>query len=100
VNGGKAIRSDATATIGEPRILTISHQKADRSFGVVDRHLVRFDETISGTSPQPDVNVTVQLVIEMPRDVATLAQVTDVKDRLVSFLNTSGYLAKVLNNEP
>jgi hypothetical protein len=30
----------------------------------------------------------------------TAAQVTDVKDRLVAFLGTAGYLTKILNNEP
>lgn len=100
IQGAKALRRDATAPLGEPRSLTISHQEVSRSYGIADRHLIRLDETVSGTAPNPDVVASVQLVIEVPRDTVTAAQVTDVKDRLVSFLNTAGYLTKILNNEP
>jgi hypothetical protein len=58
------------------------------------------DETISGVSPAVDVQISVQLVIEVPRETATAAQVKDVKDRLVSFLGTAGYVDKLLNSEP
>jgi len=100
VNGSKAIRTDATAPLGEPRVLTLSHQQVSRSYGTVDRHLVRLDETVSGTSPAPDVQISVQLVIEVPRETATAAQVADVVDRLEAFTSTAGYLTKLLNNEP
>lgn len=100
VQGGKSIRADATAPLGEPRILTLSHQSVTRSYGTVDRHLVRLDETVSGVSPMPDVQISVQLVIEVPRETATAAQVQDVVDRLEAFTGTAGYLAKLLNNEP
>lgn len=100
VNGGKAIRNDATAPLGEPRSLTVSHQPVTRSAGAADRHLVRLDETVSGVSPAPDVQVSVQLVIEVPRETATVAQVKDVIDRLKSFITTAGYIDKLLNNEP
>ncbi len=100
INGGKSLRNDATAPLGEPRMMTISHQAVSRASGTVDRHLVRLDETVSGVSPAPDVQVSVQLVIEVPRETATAAQVKDVKDRLVAFLATSGYVDKLLNSEP
>ena len=96
----KALRADATAPLGEPRSLTLSHQAVTRSWGAADRHLVRLDETVSGASPAPDVQISVQLVIEVPRETATAAQVKDVKDRLVSFLGTAGYVDKLLNSEP
>jgi hypothetical protein len=100
IQGAKALRFDATAPLGEPRSLTISHQEVTRSFGAADRHLVRLDETVSGTSPAPDVKISVQLVIEVPRETATFAQVQDVVDRLEAFTGTAGYLTKLLNNEP
>lgn len=100
IEGRKALRSDSTAPLGEPRLLTISHQPVTRPFGAADRHLIRFDETISGTAPAVDVVASVQLVIEVPRETATAAQITDLKDRLVSFLNTATYLTKILNSEP
>lgn len=96
----KSIRMDPSAPLGEPRLLTISHQMATRPYGTVDRHLVRLDETVAGTSPAPDVVISVQLVIEVPRETAQVAQVQDVLDRLEAFTNSSGYLAKLLNNEP
>ena len=100
VQGRKAERQDATAPLGEPRGLVISHQPVTRSWGAADRHLVRLDETVSGVSPAPDVQISVQLVIEVPRETATAAQVKDVKDRLVAFLGTAGYVDKLLNSEP
>lgn len=100
IQGAKALRKDATAPLGEPRNLTISHQEVSRSYGTVDRHLIRLDDTISGVSPDPDVVVSVQLVIEVPRATATAAQVQDVVDRLEAFTGTAGYITKLLNNEP
>jgi hypothetical protein len=100
VENRKAIRNDATAPLGEPRSLTISHQPVTRSWGAADRHLVRLDDTISGTAPALDVQISVQLVIEVPRETATAAQVKDTKDRLVAFLATAGYVDRLLNSEP
>jgi len=100
IAGGKSIRGDATAPLGEPRTLTFSHQVASRSFGSVDRHLVRFDETIAGVAPAVDVAASVQLVIEVPRETATAAQIKDVLARLVTFLGVSANIDKLLNNEP
>lgn len=100
IAGSKATRTDASAPLGEPRSLVISHQPVTRAAGAADRHLVRLDETVSGVSPAPDVQISVQLVIEVPRDTATAAQVKDVIDRMEAFLATAGYIDKLLNSEP
>jgi hypothetical protein len=100
VVGGKSIRADATATLGEPRTLTISHQEVSRAGGAADRHLIRIDRTFPGTSPDPDVVASVQLVIEVPRSYVTVAQVQNLVDQMEAFTGTAGYLAKILNNEP
>jgi len=97
---GKSIRKDATAPLGEPSLLTISHQEVSRSGGTADRHLVRIDKTYPGTLPNPDVTCSVQLVIEVPREDVTAANVQDLVDQLESFLGTAGYVTKVLNSEP
>jgi hypothetical protein len=100
VQGSKAVRTDATATLGEPRTLTISHQQVTRSGVIVDRHLIRLDDVIPGVSPDPDVTPSVQLVIEAPRKTATAAQIQDLVDRMEAFTGTAGYLTKILANEP
>ena len=100
IANGKSVRADATAPLGEPRTLTFSHAQVTRSAGVADRHLVRFDETISGVSPNPDVVPSVQLVIEAPRDTVTVAQIKDVLARLVTFLGVGANIDKLLNGEP
>jgi hypothetical protein len=96
----KCIRQDATAPLDAPRKMTISHQEVTRSYGVADRHLIRLDFNSVGVSPIPTVLGTLGLTLEVPRVNFTLAQVTDLKDQLVSFLNTAGNLAKILNSEP
>lgn len=101
IANAKSIRLDATAPLGEPRSLVISHQVVKRNGGDVDAHLVRLDDTISGDSVgKSDVVASVRLIIEAPREVATAAQVKDVLARLVSFVGTSGYTDKLLNSEP
>jgi len=100
ITGGRSTRSDATAPLGEPRVLVISHQPANRSYGTVDRHLVRFDETISGVAPASDVVVNVNLTVEVPRETATATQVKDVLSRLTAFLGVGANVDKLLNNEP
>lgn len=97
----KSIRNDATAPLGEPRQMTISHQPVTRSGGPADRHLVRLDDVISGDSAnKSDVQASWQLVIEAPREVATRDQMKDGLTRLISFLETAGVVDKLLSSEP
>jgi hypothetical protein len=100
IANGKSIRADATAASGQPRTFVISHAPSVTSGVTVDRHLVRFDDTIAGVSPAPDATPTVQLVIGMPRVTATVAQVKDIIDRLKAFLAVGANIDKLLNNEP
>jgi hypothetical protein len=101
VVGGKSIRSDAAATIGVPRSLTISHQEVTRSYGKADRHLVRLDRDFEAAmAGDPNVQASVQLVIEVPRNDVTVAQIQSLVDQMEAFTGTAGYLGKILNNEP
>lgn len=101
IAGAKSTRTDATAPLGEPRSMVISHQAVSRTYGTADRHLVRLDDTVSGDSAsKPDVLASWQLVIEAPREVATRDQIKDGLTRLISFLETAGVVDKILNNEP
>jgi hypothetical protein len=100
ITGGKSIRADAAAPVGVPRTLTISHQPVERSGGTADRHLVRIDRTFAGVSPQPDVVASVQLVIEVPRDVVVAADIQNLVDQMEAFTGAAGYVGKIINNEP
>lgn len=100
IENKRSIRSDGAAVLGKPNHLTISHQEVKRAYGTADRHLVRLDHTVAGTSPAPDVMVSVQLVIESPRITASANDVKDVITRMISFLSETGYQDQLLNNEP
>jgi hypothetical protein len=101
VVGGKSIRSDATAALGEPRYLTISHQAVSRPWGTADRHLIRLDRSFPGEfTTDPTLQASVQLVIEAPRTVVTAAEIQNLIDQMEAFTGTSGYVAKILNSEP
>lgn len=99
-SGGNSVRTDASATLGEPRTLTIKHQQTTRAGVIVDRHLIRLDHVKPGVSPDPDVTPSVQLVIEAPRKTAVAADIQDLVTRMTNFIGTAGYLTKVLANEP
>jgi hypothetical protein len=101
VVGGKSIRSDATATPGINRYLTISHQSVSRAWGAADRHLIRLDRAFSPAEEgDAVVQASVQLVIEVPRKDVSAAQIQNLVDQMEAFTGTSGYVAKILNSEP
>jgi hypothetical protein len=99
IEGGRAIRKNATAPLGEPETLTVAHSATKRGLLTVDRHLVRLDLTKSDVSGALAV-ASVQLVLEVPRTIITAAQVKDMKTQLVAMLATLGYMDKILNSEP
>jgi hypothetical protein len=81
--------------------LTISHQEVTRSYGKADRHLVRLDRDFEAAmAGDPNVQASVQLVIEVPRNDVTVAQIQSLVDQMEAFTGTAGYLGKILNNEP
>jgi hypothetical protein len=102
ITGGRSVRSDAAAPLGQPNTLTISHQVAQQSGIVVDRHLARFDDSTAGTIAGSTVvtNPSVQLVLSCPRQVTTVAQMKDALSALTAFLAVGANVDKLLNNEP
>lgn len=96
---GKSIRSDASATLGSPKSLTVNHSVIKKADGLMaDRHLARFDRT-EVNSEGKSSTASVYVVLEVPRSIVTEAQVLDMVTQLKNFLST-GNLDKLLNSEP
>jgi len=100
IEARKSLRSNPSAALDAPQLLTVSHQEVTRTGYVADRHLIKLDLSVAGVSPAPNVKGTVALTIEAPRVTMTTAQIKDIKDQLVAFIATAGYVDKVLNGEP
>jgi len=109
VSGGKSIRSLSGRAVGEPRLITISHQEVVRGKNAAglpakaDRHLLRFDTTeVHGTTGVPSTE-SIYLVIEKPQDgLHTTAITIDTLSRIYNLLAESTWngMTKFLNNEP
>lgn len=99
INDGKSIRGDKTLGAALPRLLTISHSASKKGTQVTDRHLVRLDLAKADAVTGEKVNLGVYLVLEMPRTVATNAQLKDMVTQMKNFI-TSGAVDQLLNNEP
>lgn len=100
IEGGKSIRGDASAALGSPKTLTISHSTVTRTGQVpADRHLVRLDRTEVNSEGQ-SATASCYMVIESPRSIVTEAQQLDMVTQLKNFILGSGYMDKLLNNEP
>lgn len=109
IAGSKAIRSVGGRDPGEPRSLTISHQRVTRgktTTGAIlyaNRHLIRVDSSEVDASGQART-MSAQLVLEVPEGDAQFGA-TYVKDMFVHIYymlsNTSwANLTRILNNEP
>jgi hypothetical protein len=99
MEGGRSIRKNALAPLGEPETLTVAHTATKRGTQSVDRHLVRIDLTKSDVNGVLAVG-SVQVVLEVPRVILTAAQIKDMWLRVVNLFATSGYMDKILNSEP
>lgn len=78
----KRVRREANSDLNTPQLLTISHQVSkdgNKSFT-----LVRLDKSVEVDEKRG--NIAVKLMIEVPRDVAVVADVGDAVNRLVSFI--------------
>jgi hypothetical protein len=99
---GKSIRADATAALGEPRTLTISHSKRNpKDPESPDRHLARVDVTKHDTDGKPFI-ASAYIVVENP--VNGLFDNDDIRALMTLVINTTynpeGRMDKFLNNEP
>jgi len=95
---GKAIRSNASAPLGEPETLTVSHSKRSADPNASTRHLVRLDLTKTNGLGESATG-SVYCVIESPKTIITTAQISDMVTQLKNFLSAANLL-KLLNNEP
>ena len=98
----KSIRIDATADLGEPNALTISHQTTGKGMTAKDRHLVRLDWTRedTGTDEIDTVSSSAYIVIDHPRRIITEADILSMVSSLCTFVSTSANLTKILHGEP
>jgi len=97
---GKSIRGDASAPLGQPKNLTISHSVVNKAGGVTaDRHLVRLDRTVSNGNGE-SATASVYAVIESPRSIVAKSDQYDLITQLNSFLGVVGNRDKLFNNEP
>lgn len=99
IANGKAVRGDVATGPALPRSLTISHTEASKAGKVTDRHLVRFDLVKEDSTTKEKATGAIYVVIEMPREIITVAQLKDMATQLKNFL-TAGNIDKLLNNEP
>lgn len=98
---GRSIRRDATATMGLPKDLIISHNVEKRGELVIDRHLVRLERTVAdATDPSKLATGRVSLVLEVPRTIVTEAQILGLYVQLDSLMDAAGVFDKLLNSEP
>lgn len=109
IAGSKAVRSVSGRDPGEPRSLTISHQRVTRgktttgALLYANRHLIRVDSTEVDTLGQART-MSAQLVLEVPEGDVQFGA-TYVKDMLthITFMLSAtswANLTRVLNNEP
>jgi hypothetical protein len=94
----KSLRGDRVAGAALPRTLTIGHSVMVKGTQSTDRHLVRLDLAKADAVTGEKVNIGAYLVIEMPRTVATVAQLKDMITQLKNLLS-SGNIDMLLNNE-
>lgn len=97
---GNSVRGASTAPLDQPETLSVKHQTSTKESVVYDRHLIRFDlGKIHSVTGRP-VNISIQTVVEVPRDSsATVAMVRDIRTQLVNFMSNAN-LDKVLAREP
>lgn len=109
IKDGASIRSNAGSEIGIPDVLTISHETKGKGSGAVDRHLVRIDTTKKVSNGDGSVSkqiATAYLVLVVPQEVVTKADVSAAYAKLLAFLSateagaTASNLNRILNNEP
>jgi hypothetical protein len=92
----KRVRRVADTELDRPELLTISHQVNEKTN--ISRSLVKFD-TVVETAGGVKGNIRAHVVLEIPREVAVLADVTKVVAQLTAFLGVAGNVDKLINLE-
>lgn len=98
IGENKSVRSDTTAALDKPALLTVSHQNSGKAFTQKRRSLLRFDTTVEDAASNQGV-ISAYLVVEVPSKIATSADVLKVIAQLVTFVGVSGNKEKLLNGE-
>jgi len=100
---GKAIRKDATAALGSPKVLTVSHSKRNpKDLESPDRHLVRIDWTKPNSLGVAET-VSAYFVVEIPSSATfTSSDVDNVCTQITQFLlgNSGTTFTQFKNGEP
>lgn len=106
---GKSLRNNASASIGAPDSLTISHETKGKGASAVDRHLIRLDttyETSDATGNKSQATATAYVVLVAPHSVVTQDNMKLAYDKIVAFLGatetgaSSNNFTRILNSEP
>lgn len=92
---GKAVYTDGSRSIMEPRSLTIAHSKSGKGSSVRIRTLVRFDDTETDADNVSQYSGSVYLVIDRPGVVMTAADLTHCITMLKNLL-TPGNITTLL----
>lgn len=100
-----SLRRVASTSATTPETLKISHQSSSskNEVGTIQygQHLIRLDESftdvVKGTGA-----LSVWMVVRNPLGTTAITsqKIIDIIGRLLAFEQTSGYLDKILNNEP
>lgn len=93
-----SLRRDASATIGSPKAISVSHATGKDAFGQpVDRHVVRLDRTEADSLNLKHTG-SVYVVLVQPASGVTEAHIKDMRTQLKNFLSDAN-VDKVLNGE-
>lgn len=100
LDGGNSERVDNSLPPATPRTLKISHETSKSTGVIVDRHLVRIDQTIAGDSSNPVSSGYCYVVIGVPRTTTWTSQHTkDVVGLALDVFNVTDVVTKLANGE-
>lgn len=100
-----SIRRVSSTAATTPETLKISHQisSAKNEVGVIQygQHLIRLDEVFTDVAKGTG-QLSAWMVIRNPLGTTAITsqKIIDIIGRLLAFEQSSGYLDKILNNEP
>jgi hypothetical protein len=109
IEGGRSVRSNAASPIGEPNVLTISHELKGSGAAQVARHLVRVDLTERSEAANGGISTataSAYMVLVAPSSLVSNATMVSVAKQVIDFLNAtedgagSTNLDRLLANEP
>lgn len=98
IGDGSSVRSDTTATLDQPALVTVKHQNLGKDLALRKRSLLRFDTTVEDAEGNQGV-ITAYTVVDVPSKIATQAQVLKVLAQQTNWLAVAGYKEKLLNGE-